>query len=140
MKTSPDNTRWTGDKAADFLKALARCGKVAIAARSVGMSRQAAYRLRARAPNFAQMWDLAMQQAEASRAAALKQAGKRTVHPLLARPEELAEQAARALSPDAPAGFSAHGQGDIQARVQSHMASRAQSHRRGGHSHRDGAK
>ena len=46
-RTKPDNTRWTGEKAADFLKLLASSGKVAPCARAVGMSRQAAYRLRA---------------------------------------------------------------------------------------------
>jgi hypothetical protein len=40
--------RWTVPKVTDFLEALSRTGKVAEAARSVGMSRQAAYRLRAR--------------------------------------------------------------------------------------------
>jgi molybdenum-dependent DNA-binding transcriptional regulator ModE len=49
----PDNSRWTGDKAAEFIKVLAGCGMVARAARSVGMSRQAAYRLRARARDSA---------------------------------------------------------------------------------------
>ena len=78
-----DNTRWTGAKAAAFLKALARSGKVAPAAREVGMSRQAAYRLRARAPKFAQMWDWAMREALARR---VEEQGKRArVHPLLAR-------------------------------------------------------
>lgn len=81
--TSPDNTRWTGAKAAAFLKALASHGKVAAAARSVGMSRQAAYRLRARAPKFAEMWDWAMREARAKRAAEREAARK--VHPLLAR-------------------------------------------------------
>jgi molybdenum-dependent DNA-binding transcriptional regulator ModE len=42
--TQQDNTRWTGAKAAAFLKALARHGKVAPAAREAGMSGQAAYR------------------------------------------------------------------------------------------------
>ena len=40
--------RWTLPKAMAFLEALAQCGEVAEAARAVGMSRQAAYRLRAR--------------------------------------------------------------------------------------------
>jgi hypothetical protein len=40
--------RWTVPKAMAFLEALAHCGEVAEAARAVGMSRQAAYRLRAR--------------------------------------------------------------------------------------------
>ena len=40
--------RWTLPKAMAFLDALAQCGEVAAAARAVGMSRQAAYKLRAR--------------------------------------------------------------------------------------------
>ena len=40
--------RWTVPKVAAFLRALSESGSVAEAARSVGMSRQAAYRLRAR--------------------------------------------------------------------------------------------
>lgn len=40
--------RWTLPKAVAFLEALAHCGEVAQAARAVGMSRQAAYQLRAR--------------------------------------------------------------------------------------------
>ncbi len=81
--SSPDNTRWNGPKAAAFLKALAHYGKVAKAAREVGMSRQAAYRLRARAPKFAEMWDWAMREAADRRAKA--RAARRSVHPLLAR-------------------------------------------------------
>ncbi|OBX18035.1 hypothetical protein A9995_13940 [Erythrobacter sp. QSSC1-22B] len=52
--------RWTSAKAAAFLGALAACGKVAAAARAVGMTRQSAYRLRARAPLVAQAWPLAL--------------------------------------------------------------------------------
>jgi transposase len=40
--------RWTQPKVIAFLEALAQCGKVADAARTVGMSRTSAYRLRAR--------------------------------------------------------------------------------------------
>lgn len=80
---SPDNSRWTGAKAMAFLKALAQHGKVARAARSVGMSRQAAYRLRARAPNFADFWDGALIEAERRKAAARQ--ARTPVHPMLAR-------------------------------------------------------
>ncbi len=52
--------RWTPAKAMGFLEALAACGKVAAAARSVGMTRQSAYRLRARVPLVAQAWPLAL--------------------------------------------------------------------------------
>ncbi|HBK16573.1 MAG TPA: LysR family transcriptional regulator [Erythrobacter sp.] len=79
----PDNSRWTGDKAAEFIKVLAGCGMVARAARSVGMSRQAAYRLRARAPQFAFLWDEAVKVAAARKAAARR--GRGPVHPLLSR-------------------------------------------------------
>ncbi|MGX7896926.1 hypothetical protein [Tsuneonella sp. HG222] len=40
--------RWTMPKVLAFLEALATCGSVAQAARAVGMSRQSAYRMRAR--------------------------------------------------------------------------------------------
>ena len=85
----PDNTRWTGAKAETFLKLLARHGKVARAARSVGMSRQAAYRLRARAPKFAEYWNLAMEQAALIRWERQARTRKRpkAVHPLLAKGE-----------------------------------------------------
>ena len=82
-KPNPDNTRWTGEKAATFLKLLARSGKVAPCARAVGMSRQAAYRLRARAPKFAEYWDVAMEEAQRRRASARR--GRKAVHPLLAK-------------------------------------------------------
>ena len=83
METTPDNTRWTPEKATAFLKALARTGKVAPAARSVGMSRQAAYRLRARAPKFAEFWEIAMR--DAARAKAERRRRGKQVHPLLAK-------------------------------------------------------
>jgi len=83
---TPDHTRWTGAKAAAFLKALATHGKIAAAARKVGMSRQAAYRLRARAPKFAEMWDWAMREAKVRRVEArVLAAERRAIHPLLAR-------------------------------------------------------
>tara|TARA_R110002072_G_scaffold9518_35_gene46112 strand:- start:492 stop:938 length:447 start_codon:yes stop_codon:yes gene_type:complete len=52
--------RWTPDKALAFLGALADCGKVAAAARCVGMTRQSAYRLKARSALVAQAWPLAL--------------------------------------------------------------------------------
>jgi len=53
--------RWTLPKALAFLEALAECGMVAEAARRVGMSRQSAYRLRARLEGgpLGEGWDLA---------------------------------------------------------------------------------
>ena len=87
MEKTPDNTRWTGEKASTFLKLLARSGKVAPSARAVGMSRQAAYRLRARAPRFAEFWDRAMQAAQRQRNHSDNSSprGRKPVHPLLAR-------------------------------------------------------
>ena len=79
-KPKPDNTRWTGEKATVFLKLLARSGKVAASARAVGMSRQAAYRLRARAPKFAEYWDMSMEVWRKSRASSRR---RKYVHPLL---------------------------------------------------------
>ena len=52
--------RWTQAKALIFIEALAWHGKVAAAARSVGMTRQSAYRLRARVPQVAEVWDYAL--------------------------------------------------------------------------------
>ena len=48
--------RWTQPKALAFIEALARHGKVATAARAVGMTRQSAYRLRDRVPQVAEVW------------------------------------------------------------------------------------
>lgn len=54
---------WTRPKMAKFLDALAASGSVAQAARSVGMSRQSAYRLRARLSNqaFDMAWEAALE-------------------------------------------------------------------------------
>jgi hypothetical protein len=48
--------RWNPRKAHAFLDALACHGKVAAAARAVGMTRQSAYRLRDRVPVVAEGW------------------------------------------------------------------------------------
>ncbi len=78
---------WTTERALGFLKALARCGKVAQAARSVGMSRQSAYRLRARlektpqGAQFAQLWDRAVTGARAARQADKRHRSKVTLAP-----------------------------------------------------------
>lgn len=93
MSRKPDNTRWTGDKASTFLKLLARSGKVAECARAVGMSRQSAYRLRARAPKFAEYWEMAMGEARRRRASSRR--GRRPVHPLLAKAEPAGDTAGR---------------------------------------------
>ena len=44
----PHPDRWNKPRMAAFLRELAACHSVSAAARSVGMSRQSAYRLRAR--------------------------------------------------------------------------------------------
>lgn len=70
--------RWTSPKAIAFLDALAAGESVAAAARLVGMSRQSAYRLRARAGGrFAQGWDLARRAGHARRAAERMRGGAR---------------------------------------------------------------
>jgi hypothetical protein len=61
--------RWTPAKAMAFLEALAANGKVAEAARSVGMTRQSAYRLRSRSAEVAQGWRLALAAGKARRRA-----------------------------------------------------------------------
>jgi len=48
--------RWTNRKAHAFLDALAQHGKVAAAARAVGMTRQSAYHLKQRVPVVAEGW------------------------------------------------------------------------------------
>ena len=63
---------WTTEKAQVFLGALADLGRVGEAARVVGMSRQSAYRLRARLGEgglFAQVWDRALARARETRRA-----------------------------------------------------------------------
>jgi hypothetical protein len=60
--------RWTPGKAFAFLDALALHGKVAVAARAVGMTRQSAYRLRDRVPVVAEGWPRAQAIGRARRA------------------------------------------------------------------------
>lgn len=68
--------RWTLRKAMAFLDLLAAGKSVAAAARSVGMSRQSAYRLRDRAGGrFTQGWDLARRAGHARRAAERERPG-----------------------------------------------------------------
>ncbi|MBO9498003.1 MAG: LysR family transcriptional regulator [Novosphingobium sp.] len=59
--------RWTPSKALAFIEELARHGKVAAAARSVGMTRQSAYRLRDRVPQVAEIWPRAQAAGRARR-------------------------------------------------------------------------
>ena len=66
--------RWTDPKALAFLEALAQHGKVAAAARAVGMTRQSAYRLKHRAPMVAEGWALAQEAGRGRRRDALRKA------------------------------------------------------------------
>ena len=75
---------WTTRKAAVFLGALAEFGRVAEAARAVGMSRQSAWRLRARLGEgglFAQAWDRAQAEGREKRRAQRRGGRKATVLP-----------------------------------------------------------
>jgi len=65
--------RWNPHKAHAFIEALASHGKVAVAARSVGMTRQSAYRLRDRVPQVAEVW------AQAQAVGRARRRGKMTV-------------------------------------------------------------
>jgi hypothetical protein len=58
---------WTIERQLDFLAALIATRSVAAAAESAGMSRESAYRLRARSAGalFAALWDLAVRPAAA---------------------------------------------------------------------------
>jgi hypothetical protein len=63
--------RWTPAKARAFIEALLQHGKVATAARSVGMTPQSAYRLRDRVPQVADVWARAQAAGRAKRRGAL---------------------------------------------------------------------
>lgn len=67
--------RWTVPKVTAFLDALAKSGRVADAARAVGMSRQAAYKLRARldGPRFRAAFEGARKTGIRARAAASRE-------------------------------------------------------------------
>lgn len=80
---TPNNTRWTADKAAAFLQLLAVDGNTAKAARMVGMSRNAVYMLAARAPEFAHLFALA--RGSGRERVRARRRVPRPVHPLLAR-------------------------------------------------------
>jgi hypothetical protein len=76
--------RWTTLKAQVFLGALADLGRVGEAARTVGMSRQSAYRLRARLGEgalFARAWDAAQAEGRAKRRARRRSRRKATFLP-----------------------------------------------------------
>jgi hypothetical protein len=81
--TLPDPSyHWTTLKAQVFLGALADLGRVGAAAEAVGMTRQSAYRLRARLGEdrlFARLWDQALAEARGKREARRRAARKATV-------------------------------------------------------------
>ena len=79
--TSPNTARWTPATASTFLQRLGEHGNAARAAREVGMSRKSAYALRARAPEFAKLWLVAVGQARTM--AEVARLRRRAVHPLL---------------------------------------------------------
>ena len=62
---------WTPDRKVRFLDHLAASGKVHVSAARVGMSREAAYRLRRRDPLVARAWDAALMQAREGHAEVL---------------------------------------------------------------------
>ena len=80
--------RWTKPKVLAFLHALGTTGSVAQAARGVGMSRQSAYRLRARmGAGFAAVWDEGVAMASVLRLAGDDAAFQREIGPQGDRPD-----------------------------------------------------
>jgi hypothetical protein len=62
-RSTPRRTRrdgWTAERQLKFLAQLSRTRSVTRAVASIGMSREGAYRLRARAELFAALWDRAL--------------------------------------------------------------------------------
>ncbi|MEJ7925893.1 hypothetical protein WG908_03875 [Sphingobium sp. AN641] len=79
---------WSADQQHAFIAMLARCGVVAHAARSVGMSARSAYHLRGRpgADSFAAAWDWALEMGlDAARDAAMEQIAAARAQPLVRR-------------------------------------------------------
>ena len=75
---------WTTRKAQVFLGALADLGRIAEAARAVGMSRQSAYRLRERLGEdglFATAWDIAEAEGRARRRARHRRTARKATLP-----------------------------------------------------------
>ena len=58
--TTPNHNGWSEPRKLAFLEHLAACGNVRAACARVGMSHEAAYRLRRRDPLFARGWDAAL--------------------------------------------------------------------------------
>ena len=89
----PHPDRWNKPKMAAFLRELAACHSVAAAARSVGMSRQSAYRLRARLKGepFDLGWETAFQHSyDALHQAALERALHGIAVPVFFNGEQIA--------------------------------------------------
>ena len=63
LTPKPGHNHWTREKMVTFLRELAACQSVSRAAKAVGMSRQSAYRLRARMQGtpFALGWEVALE-------------------------------------------------------------------------------
>ena len=123
--------RWTVPKVQAFLAALAQSGRVADAARAVGMSRQAAYKLRARldGPRFRAAFEGARKtgiraRAEASRA----RLRSRWDGPGLAALDYLRQGDTRAAQGDtsAPQGDGSPAQGDAISRKATQFRARRQ--------------
>jgi molybdenum-dependent DNA-binding transcriptional regulator ModE len=61
LRKSNGEYRWNRDKIIALVRAFTATGSVTASARTVGMSRQSAYRLRARmGASFAELWDDAL--------------------------------------------------------------------------------
>ena len=106
--------RWTVPKVTAFLEALATSGRVAEAARAVGMSRQAAYKLRARldGPRFRAAFEGARKAGIRARAAASRErARSRWDGPGLAALDHLRASSAQGATPGAQ-GDAVREQGD----------------------------
>jgi hypothetical protein len=95
--------RWTVPKAWAFLEALAQCGRVAEAARAVGMSRQAAYQLKARLAGgpLGEGFELARRQGLRARAARPVSRWAGAGLAAIAGPRQ-ADTSGRKLTPPAP--------------------------------------
>jgi hypothetical protein len=67
VSSSPAPSGWTLERRVQFLHCLAEKGNVRRACAQVGLSRQGAYKLRARNPEFARIWDAALMAARDAR-------------------------------------------------------------------------
>lgn len=67
MQSCPRRDGWTVERRAAFLECLCEKADISRACARVGLSRQAAYKLRRRDPVFALAWDVALQVAHDAR-------------------------------------------------------------------------